>query len=361
MFLTLRWALLVPLLCMLFGCGETEDVVLPEVTVAFVAYEGTDSARFLLTADPPTRELAVLIEFTAVGQQPFHRWEVIPKGSSSRTFTVPLDTSVSWNVSILRFWEKSTKDYPISGSGLSTDERFNGYVLGSPRRLTTQPFVPYVEPEPIEPEPIVPEGMVLIPAGEFKMGSIAGWDDEKPVHTVYVDAFYMDKYEVTVGQYKEFVQETGHRTLPNWVSNYSPTDKHPVVGVDWYDAMAYAEWAEKRLPTEAEWEKAARGGLSRRKYPWGNAEPNGTQCNFADKHGENWPADWNAWWDKDVDDGYTYAAPVGSYPANGYGLYDMAGNVSEWCLDEYDEDFYRNSRSQVANPISGASVKVVLR
>ena len=191
-------------------------------------------------------------------------------------------------------------------------------------------------------------GMVLIPAGSFRMGSNdpEADSDEQPVHTVYVDAFYMDKYEVTVGQYKEFVRATGHRDLPDWVSRYSPTYRHPVVGVNWYDAMAYAAWAGKRLPTEAEWEKAARGGLVGQKYPWGNAAPNGTQCNFADKN-----VDYN-WSDKSADDGYQFTAPVGSYPPNTYGLYDMAGNVWEWCLDAYDANFYRNPVHR--NPIAGA-------
>jgi len=100
--------------------------------------------------------------------------------------------------------------------------------------------------------------MVLIPAGEFSMGSNEGERDERPVHTIYLDAFYIDPYEVTVGEYKRFLEHTNHRPLPNSVSRTSPTDQHPVVEVSWHDAMAYAQWARKQLPTEAEWEKNAK-------------------------------------------------------------------------------------------------------
>ena len=193
-----------------------------------------------------------------------------------------------------------------------------------------------------------PIGMVLIPEGPFEMGSNAvhANPDEQPVHTIHIDAFYMDKREVSVRAYREFVKETQHPP-PDWkqVSIYAPTDDHPIVFVSWHDAMMYAKWAGKRLPTEAEWEKAARGGLVGKTYPWGNFAPTAT-CNFADKCLEHY------WWaDKDVDDGYAYTAPVGNYPANGYDLYDMAGNVYEWCLDEYDARFYATSPS--ADPVSG--------
>ena len=196
--------------------------------------------------------------------------------------------------------------------------------------------------------------MVLIPAGEFQMGNndYDVEDDEKPMHTVYVDAFYIDKYEVTNAQYKAFVDanpqwqkdripdkyHTGDY-LSDWNgSNYPEGESnHPVTYVSWYGAMAYAQWVGKRLPTEAEWEKAARGGLVGKQYPWGN---------FFDPNKENFGAT------------VSRTIAVGTYPANGYGLYDMAANVSEWCLDQYDSDFYQYSARQ--NPISGESVTKVV-
>lgn len=215
--------------------------------------------------------------------------------------------------------------------------------------------------EEIEEDKVpVPIGMALIPEGPFEMGSTADNAnvDEQPVHTVYLDAFYMDKREVTVRAYRHFVEETRHR-VPDWeqVALYSPTYDHPIVFVSWHDAMVYAKWAGKRLPTEAEWEKAARGNLVGKTYPWGDTAPAAVTpvtCNFADKNLTHY------WWaDKEVDDGYVYTAPVGRYLANQYGLYEMAGNVSEWCLDEYDPGFYAISPD--TNPVSGVDTVAEIR
>jgi len=204
--------------------------------------------------------------------------------------------------------------------------------------------------------------MVLIPAGEFQMGdSLDGMSWALPVHTVYLDAFYMDVYEVTNAQYKKFVQATGHREPEGiifvndpWQDKNYNGDNQPVVCVSWEDAKAYAEWAGKRLPTEAEWEKVARGGLAGKRFVWGDEVPPPKNAgNFADETTKKTFPGWliiNGY-----DDGYAYTAPVGKFTPNGYGLYDMAGNVWEWCADWYDSNYYAISpKSNPTGPNSGS-------
>lgn len=357
-YLTCSQIFLVLLVGLLIACGESEErePIIPVVTLEFVGYTDTDTAQFSITVKPNIKELPILVAFTSEGKEPFHVWNVHKRGPITQMFTVPLDTSVIWEATIIAFTEEIIKEYPLGLSGITTDA-LSEYELGDSTRVTT---IPLKISE--ETEIAIPEGMVLIPEGEFQMGSDApeAGDNEKPMHTVYVNAFYIDIYEVTVGEYRRFIEETNNTQLPAWYSERSPTDDHPVIAVSWHDAMAYARWANKRLPTEAEWEKAARGGLSGDKYPWGNTDPDGTQCNYADKNTINlvWNFDGEeqqiTWADEDVDDGYTFNAPVGSFLPNPYGLYDMAGNVWEWCLDQYVEDFYENSPRE--NPIAGLNI-----
>jgi formylglycine-generating enzyme required for sulfatase activity len=205
--------------------------------------------------------------------------------------------------------------------------------------------------------------MVFVPAGEFAMGSLAGEgeDDERPQRAVYLDAFYIRRYPVTNQQFSQFVDAAGYRTDAEetgsgWIwtgqawelvqgadwrhprgpdSGISDKMAHPVVQVTWDDAQAYCRWADQRLPTEAEWEKAARG-VDGRSYPWGNSAPNGRRLNACDANCEV------SWRDTGLDDGYIETSPVGSYEAgkSPYGAYDMAGNVWEWVADWYGEDYY---------------------
>lgn len=237
-----------------------------------------------------------------------------------------------------------------------------------------------------------PPGMVWIPGGDFWMGS-DDFSDAQPWHRVYVDGFWIDKTEVTNEQFEKFVKATGYVTVAeraptkeefptappenlvagsvvftppdhavpldshfrwwdyvkgaNWRHPTGPGSKclpnHPVVQVAHADALAYCKWAGKRLPTEAEFERAARGGLERKVYTWGDEfRPGGKwmantfQGHFPEKNtGE---------------DGFTGTAPVGSFPPNGYGLYDMGGNVWEWCSDWYRPGYSANPARNPQGP-----------
>ncbi|MGA1795008.1 MAG: formylglycine-generating enzyme family protein [bacterium] len=168
------------------------------------------------------------------------------------------------------------------------------------------------------------ESMVLVPAGPFMMGSKER-EDEDPIHEVFLDAFYIDKYEVTNVQYEVFLKETGHRPPLLWGKPGFDQPDQPVTGVSWEDAADYAAWAQKRLPTEAEWEKAARGTDGRR-YPWGDAWEEG-RCYSKENSTSDGPA------------------PIGSYPTgvSPVGCLDMAGNVWEWSADWYSPEYYHQT------------------
>ena len=210
--------------------------------------------------------------------------------------------------------------------------------------------------------------MVFVPAGEFLMGSMendsVAYNDEIPQRTVYLDEFWIDKTEVSNAMFGRFVEETGYQTdaekegagftynraEENWISteganwqhpfgpdsNLEGLEDHPVVQMTWYDAQAYCEWAGRRLPTEAEWEKAARG-TDGRKHPWGNESVEKHLVNFSDY---NFPAKWSH---ESMDDGYYLTAPVDSYPegASPFGALNMVGNAWEWVADWYDENYYK--------------------
>jgi formylglycine-generating enzyme required for sulfatase activity len=251
----------------------------------------------------------------------------------------------------------------------------------------------------------VPEGMVWVPGGEFSMGAnvppdrdevgMTATDDARPIHRVYVDGFFMEKTDVTNAEFARFVKATGYVTVAertpraadfsgvppenlkaggvvfsppahavplnndlqwwfyergaNWRHPGGPKSDlkgkadYPVVQIAYEDAEAYAKWADKRLPTEAEWEFAARGGLAGKPYVWGaDFRPSGRW--MANTHQGHFP-------DTDTgEDGYPRIAPVAQYPSNSYGLYDMAGNVWQWTTDWYRPDYYREFRA--AGPVA---------
>jgi len=261
--------------------------------------------------------------------------------------------------------------------------------------------------------PAGPPGTVWIPGGEFTMGSseLDALATERPAHRVRVSGFWMDAHEVTNAEFARFVAATGYVTTaqkkPDWEemkkqvppgtprpddsalvagalvftppsgpvplddigqwwryvpgadwrhpegpgSSIDGRDDYPVVNVCWDDACAYARWAGKRLPTEAEWELAARGGLEGNRFAWGDQAPPARLAPGQHGLANIWQGEFPH--RNTQEDGYTLAAPVMSYPPNGYGLYDMAGNVWEWCADWYRVDEYRRRASDVAleNPL----------
>lgn len=212
------------------------------------------------------------------------------------------------------------------------------------------------------------DNMVLVSGGCFQMGDIFRNvpSNEKPVHEVCVDDFYIGKYEVTVGEFRMFTEATGYRSeaelqdgCHSWVgegtekkikdhywdnTGFPQTESDPVVCISWNDAYNYIQWLNKkesvkyRLLTESEWEYAARSAGKEHQYSWGNGEPSG---NVADESALNELSGLKVW--KGYRDGYVYTAPVGSFRPNDLGIYDMSGNVYEWVSDWHVKDYYQNS------------------
>lgn len=224
------------------------------------------------------------------------------------------------------------------------------------------------------PEISQKDGMVFIKGGEFLMGSDDGMPHESPVHRVSVKSFWMDESEVTVKEFEDFVKATNYKTEAekfgwsgvfdvqsgewtrgdgaNWRNpdgdGKKPLPDEPVTQISWNDAAEYAKWAGKRLPTEAEWEFAARGGLEQNIYAWGNElRPNG-------KAVANW---WQGTFPakNTVEDGFLKRAPVKSFAPNAFGLFDMSGNVWEWTADWYDANYYENSPKDNPQGASGGT------
>ncbi|MBI5410873.1 MAG: formylglycine-generating enzyme family protein [Nitrospirae bacterium] len=190
------------------------------------------------------------------------------------------------------------------------------------------------DPAP-SPSTAAGDGMVLIPAGPFLMGG--DFDEERPRHRVVLDAFLMDRHEVTNEHYAAYLLATGAPASRLWnksdrFHSGEKFPRHPAVGLSWFEAKAFCEWQGKRLPTEAEWEKAARGGREGFAFPWGDT-PDHARANF---EGQG-------------------TLPVGSYAPNEYGLFDMSGNVWEWVEDWFGPTYYE--RSPETNPIGPESGK----
>jgi len=218
--------------------------------------------------------------------------------------------------------------------------------------------IPSLAQKPTSQEPteqVEPE-LIFIPAGEFWLGRVhrnlldeLNWRarprmDDQPAHLVYIDSFHIDQYEVTNEGYAAFIEATGREGPYHWVEGEIPVDqdRFPVYNVNWAEASAYCRWAGKRLPTEAEWERAARGGLDRKRYSWGDDFQVADTLPDEESRGigprrlahTGWP------------DG---PVEVGSLPPNGFGMYDATGNVSEWVEDWYERGYYAVSPDE--NPL----------
>lgn len=292
----------------------------PQIPSPQQLYESEPLAQKLLKPlrDPIWQMIGVVVAIIGVA------WAVYAFYAGGNILATPAPTPTIATVTAV-----STQSIPLVNSPIpATDTQTAPPVPGNTPLPTYTPELPTNTPTP--QSMTAPDGapMVLVPAGPFEMGSNQGEDDAQPVHEVTLAAFYIDQYEVTNALYRSCV-EAGGCEQPACPERYEAETRknHPVVCVSWDQAQKYCEWRGGRLPTEAEWEKAARG-TEGREYPWGDKLPDGTLSNFYNDIGDT--------------------TPVGSYPdgVSPYGAYDMAGNVLEWVADWYDEKYYSSSPAE---------------
>jgi formylglycine-generating enzyme required for sulfatase activity len=290
----------------------------------------------------------------ATNQSPnmYLAWQMINTALPGPRYTIYLEANDSTpDVAVAANLDRTSFDPPTFA--LYTDYYWQVIATGTNGAIARGP-VWHFRTEPLL-DPPATGAMVNVPAGEFLMGCDLGntapfgcADKDTPLHRVWLSAYQIDKYEVTNRQYRECVYagacDWPRKTISHTRSNYFENpkyDDYPVVFVGLKDAQAYCAWAGKRVPTEAEWEKAARGPIDTRIFPWGNEFPDCTRVNFTEDV-----------YDNDLYHCVDDTTKVGAHPmgASPYGAMDMGGNVFEWVVDRYDEGFY--SRSPYANPVS---------
>lgn len=371
------------------GCGQQ----LREPTSMRLTREGIDArqypqgleVQFTMWADLPLGSQAVNLCWRSQGEasvncrvMPFTSPEVLRAWVAPNMPIFLPGTAGKQDIEVMLWFDDS------GGSGAYSGVFVDNIVIRGRQSGTTAPPTPTRTPtratatsRPPD-EPVGRDGMPLIrvPAGPFWRGSgsdPAAAPDEKPQLQVQLDAFWIDRTEVTNAMFERFIAATGYETVAdqagysygydsqgNWVpiyganwrhpfgprSDVSSISDHPVVGVGWRDALTYCDWAGRRLPSEAEWEKAARG-TDRRRYPWGDAPVSAERVNLADS------STVLPWRETGFNDGYRNTAPADAFPggASPYGALQMAGNVAEWVEDTYDAGFYAQSSNR-ANPIN---------
>jgi formylglycine-generating enzyme required for sulfatase activity len=312
-------------------------------------------------------------------------WAWLAQGDDLTITSFKADGTIGWACST-----GAVAEYRVEGSGSIESGQWTNDLAGiAPTGATMSAVVPIVDSSRFfrvvavtNAAPPAPEGMALIPAGSFQMGNCTPADgdgaDELPLHTVYVSAFYMDEHEVTKAQWDEVY---AWATTNGYAFDNAGSGKaadHPVHTVNWYDCVKWCNarsqkegltpcynlsdwscnWAANgyRLPTEAEWEKAARGGTAGHRFPWTDSDTiSHSRADYYAGVGFTYDESTGGYHPSYSTGGYPYTCPVATFATNGYGLYNMAGNVSEWCWDWYQGSWYTNAAATQADTSGPAS------